>query len=82
MTDRVKALAGQIVEIVGALTGGAGPSGQGRPDTAAHFLLLFVEALLGGFFPGELQISHGGDEAEANGAAGRKPNILIPRVAR
>ena len=70
VADGVEALTGEVVGVVGALADGAGPVGEGGADAVAHFLFLFVEFLLRGFFPSEDEVADGGDEAEADGAAG------------
>ena len=48
------------------------PLDEGGTEAVADFLLLFVEELLGHFLPGKAQITDGGDEAQANRAAGRE----------
>ena len=54
----------------------------------AHLLGLIVEQLLGHFFPGEAQVAHHGDQAQANIATRRKQQrtriavILRPRASR
>ena len=55
----------------------ARPVGERDADAVAHFLFLFVEFLLGGFLPGEDEVADGGDEAEADGAAGGKENGVV-----
>lgn len=46
----------------------------------ADFLLLFVEQLPGEFLPGKAQVTDGGDEALAHGAAGRKAEGTVVTV--
>ena len=77
VTDWVEALAGKIIRVVGTLAGGARPMGERGADAVAHFLFLFVEFLLGGFLPREEEVAHGGNEAEADGAAGGKENGVV-----
>jgi hypothetical protein len=67
--DRMEALEGEIVGIIGGFAGAGGPLDEGVAEAFADFLLLFVEALLGHFLPLEAEVAFGGNEAEAHGTA-------------
>lgn len=69
MPDRMQALEGDVVGVIGGFAGVAGPLDEGVAEAVADFFLLFVEALLGGFLPLKAEVAFGGDEAEADGAA-------------
>ncbi len=66
----VEALEGEVVGVVGGLSGGFGPIDEGGAKGVADFLLLFVEDLLGHFFPGEAEVAFGGDHAQSDGSSG------------
>lgn len=70
MPDRMEALEGEVVGVIGGFAGLAGPLDEGLAEAVADFFLLFVESLLGGFLPLKAEVAFGGDEAEADGAAG------------
>jgi hypothetical protein len=72
MSDRMQALQGKVVGVVGGLAGRCRPVEEGLAEAVADLLLLFVQALLGHFLPGEPEVADGGDESQADAAAGRE----------
>ncbi len=68
----MKALRREVVRVVARLTGLLGPIDERGVAVLPHFLRLLVEQLLGHFFPGEAQVAHRGNGAQADGAARRK----------
>jgi hypothetical protein len=78
VADGVQALPRHIVGVVAPFASRTGPSQQGGPDALAHFLLLFVQLLLGRFLPGEAQVAHRGYHPQADGAPRRHPRVTLP----
>jgi len=81
VADGMQALPGQVVGVVAAFAGVAGPRCQRGAHTLAHLLLLLVELLLRRLLPREMQVAHRRHEPQADGAAGRKPHRAVERVA-
>lgn len=70
VADGVETLEGQVVGVIGSFADGGGPADEGVTETFADLLLLLVEHLLRGFLPLEAEVAFGGDEPQADGAAG------------
>ena len=57
MANWVHALVGNVVGVVGTFTRCPRPIDQSGSQALAYFLLLFVQDLLGGFFPQKTQVA-------------------------
>jgi len=72
MADWMEALEWEVVGVVGSFAGCFCPVEEGGAEGFTDFLLLHVEDLLGHFFPGEAEVTNGGDGAQADGFPLRK----------
>src|SRR5207302_6725551 len=85
MPDRMEALDRDIVGIIAGLARCARPVDKSGTQTVADFLLLFVKHLLRHLLPGEPEISHRGDNAQADRFTRRekeRPYVAIIVLAR
>src|SRR5437588_10950466 len=85
MPDRMEALDRDIVGIIAGLARCARPVDKSGTQTVADFLLLFVKHLLRHLLPGEPEISHRGDHAQADRFTRRekeRPFVAIIVLAR
>ena len=81
VTDGVQALHGHIAGVVGSFACDLRPLNQRGVQAFAHFLRLRVQHLLRHLFPGEAEIAHHGNHAQADGASrGKQQRAGIPVV--
>ena len=80
MAHGMEALAGKIIGVISAFADGLRPLRERGADALAHFFFLFVEFLLGCFFPSKNEVAHGGHETQADRTAGRNEYAAIECV--